>query len=160
MSFTQGFEKTAGLAGMGKFFGKQFSGATTAVKNTTSAITKPINNLKKGFVEGMRGEGKKQIGSGAEAGKLRKAMGQSGLGTGQQGPLSAQGAETMAAKSKPSRGDALSRKSRLDEFKANKGKNWFQKNPIKSTVGAYIGAKHLMGGNQDQPPAPPQVVQY
>lgn len=53
--------------------------------------------------------------------------------------------------------------SRLDSLKATKtqnSKSFAQKHPFMAAGGALLGAKMLLGGG-DQPPAqPPQVVQY
>ena len=53
---------------------------------------------------------------------------------------------------------------RMDQMKANKvksGKSIFEKHPFMTAGATLLGAKALMGNDQQKaPPPPPQVIQY
>lgn len=69
---------------------------------------------------------------------------------------------------KKARGEAVNKMNTKENWNKAKGtakteaapkQSWIRRNPIKSAVGTYLGAKAIMG-NGEAPPPPPQVVQY
>ena len=146
MSFINGFEKTAGpilgaLHGYGQRFAKMLTPSPgSKLKSTVGAI-----DAQSAARAGRKGT----VGGTLVNRDISKFKASNPSAT----------AEQMGEAASTSQ--ALRQKEVMNRFnrKQNSGKNWFQRNPIKSTIGGFIGARALL--KDDQPPQPPpQVVQY
>jgi uncharacterized protein YaiL (DUF2058 family) len=137
MSFTNSFEKTAGV----------FSGIGSALGKPLGALGGIGAKVKKNF--GMAGKEIKKGLSEASTSTKRSVLRKPEVGA---GLAAAKNTETSAAKEA-----VLERAKRLNEHKQKNKPSWAARNPIKAGIGAYAGARLAFGGDDKKEDPAPQV---
>jgi hypothetical protein len=152
MSFTNGFEKIAYVekeaflsAGMNiaKGMGKRVMTAGRSFLPKAQPTQDAARQARMGF---GRSKSTQEVGANLAS---KRGAGQ------MQGPVMPGQQSLQDQVKQKAQADVLARKSRMDNRK-----NWFQKNPIKTTVGGFYAANKLFGSGEQPPQPPPQVVQY
>lgn len=140
MSFTQGFEKTADVAGMlGKAKGTIQKGITGAKRGVSNFLAAKKQSFRAGHQAAFgRAESKAGEGLANRAADKAKTLG------------APQSPAQTAATAKYKGSEVKDRAKRMGESKANNKKSFAGKHPFLTAGGLYLGARYALGGGEDK----------